>query len=129
MLNIIKASSVCALLGVGLLAGAPAKADALYIGAGDHGAGFGIVVRDHDWRDRDDWRRRDHDDWRWRDRWDYRPLRFCTAERALYKAERMGVRWARVNYENRAVIGVRGHDYRGRIQLTFGRAPNCPLIR
>lgn len=123
MLNIVKASSVCALLGVGLLAGAPAKADSFYVGAGPYGGGFGIVVSDHDGH------RGDRDDWRRRDRWDYRPIRFCTAERAVDKAARMGVRHARVNYENRSVIGVRGHDWRGRIQLTFGRAPNCPLIR
>jgi hypothetical protein len=41
----------------------------------------------------------------------------------------MGLRFARVNYQNRSVIGVRGHDRRGRIQLTFGRAPGCPLVR
>jgi hypothetical protein len=131
MLKIIKISAVGVALGIGALAGAPAQADSFYMGAGNHGAGFGIVVSDHDgrWSDRDDWRSRDHDDWRWHHRPDYRPVRFCTAGRAVDKAARMGVRYARVNYENRSVIGVRGHDWRGRIQLTFGRAPNCPLIR
>jgi len=114
MLNIVKASSVCAVLGIGFLVGAPAQADSLYIGTGHHD-GVRVVVRDHGPG--------------WYGRPDYRPFRFCTAERAIYKAGRMGVRYARVNYENRSVIGVRGHDRRGRIQLTFGRAPNCPLIR
>jgi hypothetical protein len=113
MLNIIKASAICAVLGVGALAGAPAQAGTLHIATGHHG-GVRVVVRDHDG---------------WRHRPGYRPVRFCTAERALYKAGRMGVRRARVNYQNRSVIGVRGHDHRGRIQLTFGRASNCPLIR
>jgi hypothetical protein len=112
MLNGIKTLAACAALGMAGLAVAPAEADALYIGG--HPGGVSVVVRDHD-----GWHRRP----------DYRPFRFCTAERALYKAGRMGVRFARVNYENRSVIGVRGHDRRGRIQLTFGRAPNCPLIR
>jgi len=115
MLKIVKISAVGAALGLGALACAPAQADSLYIGTGYHD-GVSVIVRDRD-------------DWGWRHRPDYRPFRFCTAERALDKAAWMGVRYARVNYENRSVIGVRGHVWRGGIQLTFGRAPNCPLIR
>jgi hypothetical protein len=114
MLKFIKASAVCAVLGIGALAGAPAQADTIHIGT-THG-GFGIFVSD---RDGHRWHGRDH----------YRPVRFCSTGRALGKAERMGVRRARVAYQNRSVIGVKGHDRRGRIMLTFGRSAGCPLIR
>jgi len=111
MLKFVKAAAVCAVLGIGALAGAPAQADTIHIGA-TH-SGFGIVVSDRDGY------RRDH----------YRPVRSCTTDRALDKARRMGVRRARVAYQNRAVISVRGHDRRGRITLTFGRSASCPMIR
>jgi hypothetical protein len=114
MLKFIKASAVCAVLGIAGLAGAPAQADALYIGTGH--SGLRVVVRDHDGP-------------RWHGRRHYRPVRFCTTERAIGKARRMGVRRARVAYQNRSVIAVRGHDRRGRITLAFGRSANCPLIR
>jgi hypothetical protein len=114
MLKFIKASAVCAVLGIGALAGAPAQADALYVGSGH--SGLHVVVRDN------------HGP-RWHDNRHYRPVRFCTTDRALDKAQRMGVRRARVAYQNRSVIGVKGHDRRGRITLTFGRSAGCPLIR
>lgn len=114
MLKFIKASAVCALLGAGVLATAPAQADALYVG-GHHG-GVSVVVRDHDGQ-------------RWHHRPGYRPAGYCTPGRAIDKAQRMGVRRAHVTYQNRAAIGVRGYDRRGRIALTFGRAWTCPLIR
>ncbi|MDN5927342.1 MAG: hypothetical protein L0I29_09740 [Hyphomicrobiales bacterium] len=115
MLKFIKASAVCAVLGITALAGAPAQADALYIGAGGHG-GLRVMVRDN------------HGP-RWHGNRHYRPVRACSPERALERARRMGVRRAHVAYQNRSVIGVRGHDRRGRITLTFGRYANCPLIR
>ena len=121
MLKFIKAAAVCAVFGIGALAGAPAQADTIHIGA-TH-SGFGIVVSDRDGH------RRGHDDRRWHRRDHYRPVRSCTTDRALDKARRMGVRRARVAYQNRAVISVKGHDRRGRITLSFGRSASCPLIR
>lgn len=56
--------------------------------------------------------------------------RFCTEDRALDKAERMGVRRADIVSANRRTIQVRGRNRDGeRIRLTFGREPNCPVYR
>ncbi len=56
--------------------------------------------------------------------------RFCTEDRALNKAERMGVRRARIVSAGRRSIEVRGRDRRGdRVQIRFGREPNCPVYR
>jgi hypothetical protein len=115
MLKFIKASAVCAVLGMAALAGAPAQADALYVGTGGHN-GLHVLIRDN------------HGP-RWNNSRHYRPVRFCSTDRALDKASRMGVRRARVAYQNRSVIGIKGHDRRGRITLTFGRSASCPLIR
>lgn len=54
---------------------------------------------------------------------------FCTEDRALRKAERMGIRRARIDGSSRRFIDVRGRDRRGeRVEITFGRAPNCPIV-
>lgn len=53
---------------------------------------------------------------------------FCTEERALDKAARMGVRRAVVEDSDRRTIEVRGRARNGeRVYLTFGRAANCPV--
>lgn len=73
---------------------------------------------------RDEYRRRDNDDG------DRRLSRrsFCTEERALDKAARMGVRRAVVEDSDSRTIEVRGRTRQGeRVYLTFGRAPNCPV--
>lgn len=55
--------------------------------------------------------------------------RFCTDDRALDKAERMGIRRARIDGSGRRSVEVRGRDRRGdRVEIVFGRAPNCPVI-
>jgi hypothetical protein len=55
--------------------------------------------------------------------------RFCTEGRALNKAERMGVRRARIADVGRRTIEVSGRDrYGDRIYVTFGRQPNCPIL-
>jgi hypothetical protein len=55
--------------------------------------------------------------------------RFCTEGRALGKAERMGIRRARIADAGRRTIEVRGRDrYGERIYVTFGRQPNCPIL-
>jgi hypothetical protein len=64
---------------------------------------------------------------RCRDGWD---RRFCTEERALRKAERMGLRRARVVESNRRVVVVRGRDRRDdRVRIVFGRDHYCPVYR
>lgn len=53
----------------------------------------------------------------------------CTPERALRKAERMGIRRARVVDVDRRTIDVRGRDrYGERVYVTFGRRDrSCPV--
>lgn len=53
----------------------------------------------------------------------------CSEGRALRKAERMGIRRARIADAGRRTIDVRGRDrYGDRIQVTFGRQPSCPVL-
>jgi hypothetical protein len=55
--------------------------------------------------------------------------RFCTEDRALDKAERMGIRRARVVSANRRVIEVRGRDRFGeRVGVAFARDPRCSVL-
>jgi hypothetical protein len=54
--------------------------------------------------------------------------RGCTEGRALDKAERMGVRRARIVEAGRRTIEVRGRSRDGeRVYLTFGRERGCPV--
>jgi hypothetical protein len=54
--------------------------------------------------------------------------RGCTEGRALDKAERMGVRRARIVEAGRRTIEVRGRSRDGeRVYLTFGRELGCPV--
>lgn len=55
--------------------------------------------------------------------------RGCTEDRALNKAERMGVRRARIADAGRRTIEVSGRARNGaRVYLTFGRQPSCPVL-
>ena len=59
--------------------------------------------------------------------YDERPR--CSEGRALRKAERMGIRRARIADIGRRTIEVRGRDrYGERIYVTFGRQPSCPVL-
>lgn len=127
MLSKLRTVALSAAIGLGTLATVPAQADGLYLNFGGGGSGVGIEVRDgyrHDWRDDD--RRGWREDHR-RDRRDWRAER-CTPERALWKAERMGVRRARIEDVSRRSITVRGRARGERIWVTFGRAPSCPIV-
>jgi hypothetical protein len=56
--------------------------------------------------------------------------RFCTPDRALDRADRMGVRRARIADVGRRTIQVSGRDRFGdRVRVTFGREPGCPVLR
>lgn len=118
MLSKFRTAALSAVIGLG--AALPAQADGLYLNFGGNGPAVGIDVVDgghrRDWRDD---HRRDQ-----RDRRDQR----CTPERALWKAERMGVRRARVEDVSRHSITVRGRSRGERIFVTFGRAPSCPIV-
>ncbi|MEP9386935.1 hypothetical protein [Mesorhizobium sp. KR9-304] len=62
-----------------------------------------------------------------REFYDDRPR--CSEGRALRKAERMGIRRARIADVGRRTIDVRGRDrYGDRIHVTFGRQPSCPVL-
>lgn len=59
-----------------------------------------------------------------------RAERGCTEDRALDKADRMGIRRARVVDAGRRTIDVRGRNRFGdRVIVTFGRQPGCPILR
>ena len=58
-----------------------------------------------------------------------RSVRMCTDDNALDKAERLGLRRARIETSGRKMVEVRGRQRDGeRVTLAFGRAPNCPII-
>jgi hypothetical protein len=72
--------------------------------------------------------RSDRDDYRYLGRDEVRYAR-CTEDRALDKAERMGLRRVRIESSGRRVIEVRGRQRDGdRVIVTFGRAPGCPIL-
>ena len=60
---------------------------------------------------------------------DRRHFRACTPQRAANKAERYGVRRARVIDVDRRTITVAGHKWGERVRMTFGRSANCPIVR
>jgi hypothetical protein len=118
MFNTLKTAAIAGLVAVGSMAAIPAKADSLHIGDHRHGSRLGIYFGDVD---RMHYRDRFHDDYR-------RVERRCTPERALHKAERIGVRHARIAYVGRHEIGVVGRSRGERIRVTFSRSPRCPVI-
>lgn len=62
---------------------------------------------------------------------DYRSdrRRHCSPEQALDKAERMGLRRARIETVGRRFIEVSGRSERGRVTVTFARDRGCPIVR
>ncbi len=135
MTSILKTTVLSAVLGVAALAGATAaKAEGMYftLGGGDSRVGIQIgeggPQRVNDWRGGD--RRWDRDgDRRWDRDGDRRWDRACTPDRALDKAERMGLRRARIVDVDRRTIDVVGRQFGERVLVTFARAPHCPVIR
>lgn len=116
MFNTIKTLALSAMIGLGGLAAMPAaaQADGLYLNFGDRGdSRFGVYVGDRDARHV----RRDRN---WRQ---------CTPNRALDKAERIGLRRVAVRNVTRNTISVSGRDRGQRVVVTFGRGPNCPIVR
>ncbi|MHA6688210.1 hypothetical protein [Mesorhizobium sp. A556] len=124
MLNTIRTMALSALVGFGALAAMPAvaQADSIYLGfGGGSGPRVGVYEgsRDHGIRhvrrDRHDERNR-----HWR--------RACSADRALDKAERMGLRRARVVDRSRRTVKVAGLKYGSRVTVVFGNERGCPII-
>jgi hypothetical protein len=116
MITKLKTVALSALIGFGAIAAVPATAQAegLYLnyGGSHHGVGIGVHIGD-----------------RYDYRHDRRYNRFCTPDRAVNKAERFGVRRARVIDVDRRTITVAGRKYGDRVRMTFGRSPNCPIVR
>jgi hypothetical protein len=130
MFNMLKTVTLSTMIGLGALASLPATANAesgVYLGFGnrhDDGPNVGVYLGGGD---RADYRR--HDEYRYRD-YDLRRSndRGCTAGRALDKAERLGLRRARVVDVGRRTIEVSGRKFGDRVTVTFGRSPSCPIL-
>ncbi len=123
MFSKLRTAALSAMLGLGVFAALPtgAQADGLYLnfgGGGQAGAGFYMGGGD----------RLDYRHHRYH-RYDRRDYRACTPQRAVNKAERFGVRRAHVVHVNRHAIKVAGRKHGGRVLITIGRAPNCPIVR
>lgn len=121
MYNAIKTAALSALVGLGTLAAIPAHADNLYLGFGNNNdPRVGVYVGDDGYRHRRDERRDDErrDDWR----------RGCSPDRALDKAERMGLRRARIVDVNRRTVKVMGRQDGDRVVIVFANERGCPVI-
>ena len=126
MLTTFKSAIFAGLVGLTGLTALPASADSLYLGFGDrHDPRFGVYMGDssrtyyprRNWEDDNNW-----GEGGWRAR------RGCSPERALDKAESFGVHRARIDYVTRHRIGVVGRQHGDWVNLTFARAPGCPVI-
>lgn len=126
MITSFKAAALSALIGLGTIAAIPATAQAqgAYLGY-DGGSGVGIGVQFGDY-DRTDYRHGPRRNDRWDDR---RHERRCSPHRAVEKAERYGLRRSRVVDVSHRTIKVVGRKWGERVHMTFGRAPNCPIVR
>lgn len=112
----LKAAAIAGLVSLTSLAAMPVQADSLYVHSGERHGGvrFGLYLGDSARMHEQEFRQTG---------------RHCTPQRALDKAERIGVRRARIDYVHRVSIGVVGRLRGERIRLTFARAPNCPVAR
>lgn len=115
----LKTTTLSAMIALGALSAIPASAQAegLYLNFGGRGddARFGVTIGE----DGHSWRRHDRRD---------RRAASCTPDRALDKAERMGIRRARIADVDRNSITVSGRSRGDRIFVTFAKAPRCPII-
>ncbi len=129
MFKTIKTAVLSAVVGLTTLTGmaASAQAEGLYLNYGSrYDPRVGVYVggsssRYVDDRDYGRWGRNSWD----RDHW----RRGCSPERALNKAEWLGLHRARVVDIDRRSIDVAGRHHGRRIVMTFARAPHCPIIR
>lgn len=119
MLRILKTTALSAMIAAGALSALPAgaQAEGIYLNFGDGArAGFHIGDEGRDWRRHGD---------RWREQgW----RRGCSPERALNKADRMGLNRVRIVDVDRRTITVAGRQYGDRVTVTFGRGPHCPIL-
>lgn len=138
MFDKIKTATLSALIGLGTLAAIPATAhaDSVYLGFGNNGdSRFGVYAGDddnRDWRDgrrEREWRR--DRDWRpgrdWRHERDWRRSS-CSPDRALDKADRMGLDRARIVDIDRNTVRVSGRKFGNRITVVFANERGCPIL-
>ncbi|TIT51621.1 MAG: hypothetical protein E5W72_10955 [Mesorhizobium sp.] len=119
MFNTIKTVTLSALIGLGTLAAIPATAhaDSIYLGFGNNDdPRVGVYTGDDD----DGYYRERRRDRHWR--------RSCSPERAVNKAERMGLRRARIIDINRRTVKVAGRQYGDRVVIVFANERGCPVI-
>ena len=114
MFTTLRTAAMAGLIGLASLAAMPAEADGLFFRHGEHHdkARFDIFLGDGE-RERE-----------------FRHMeRSCTPELALDKAERIGIRRARIDYVRHRSIGIVGRSRGDWIRVTFARGPNCPVLR
>jgi hypothetical protein len=124
MVNTIKTMTLAALIGFSALAAVPvaAQADGIYRNLGrqnDHRVGVyegdrGDGVR-HVRRDRDR-------------HWDRDRRGSCSLDRALDKADRMGLRRARIVDADRRTVRVAGFKFGSRVTVVFRNDWGCPIV-
>ncbi len=126
MFNALRTATLSAIIGASALMAIPAQAEDLYLNFGGRD-GVGVQLGNGDsanYRRHDE---RRHDERRYDER-RYHERRGCSEDRALDKAERMGLRRARVTDMDRRTIEVSGRKRGDRVTLIFARAPNCPIV-
>lgn len=124
MLNMIKTMALSTLIGFGALAAIPAaaQADGIYLNFGkQHDPRIGVYMGDGG--DGVRYVRRDRDRSWHRDR-----RGMCSPNRALDKAERMGLRRARIVDANRRTVRVAGFKYGTRVNVVFANDRGCPIV-
>ena len=130
MFNTIKTAAIAGLVGLTALAAVPAQADnGVILRFGNDGVG--VYQGDNGRSYRRDRYREEYRDDQYRDEYRdefRRSERRCTPERALYKAQRIGVHRARIADVSRRTISVVGRSRGERVYITFARAPSCPII-
>ncbi|MER8747681.1 hypothetical protein NKH57_00090 [Mesorhizobium sp. M1050] len=124
MFTTIKTAALSALVGLGTLTAIPAHADSLYLGFGNNNdPRFGVYTGDDGYRYRHDERRGD-----WRDERRGGWHRGCSPDRALDKAERMGLYRARIVDVSRRTVKVMGRQDGDRVVVVFANERGCPVI-
>ena len=132
-MHTLKTTVMVTLVGISTFGAVPVQAEGLYLGFGntqDDGVYLGSRERmflpdRYGDEYRDDYRDKYRDDYRDEVR---RSERRCTPERALYKAQRMGIHRARIADVSRRTIDIVGRQHGDRVLVTFARAPRCPVI-
>ncbi|MDH6234197.1 hypothetical protein M2281_004811 [Mesorhizobium soli] len=148
MFSFVRNATLSALLCLGGVAAAlqPAAAQSVQFEIGPSGSR--VVVepdcrRDrHDPRCRRDWRSNDDEGYDGDYRGDYRGERRddrrdrrdrygrdCSPEQALDKADRMGIRRARIETVGRRFVEVSGRSGGRWVSVTFARERGCPILR